>query len=180
MSMLVPVAAWPCAPQHRITCVLSTQLAPAAIVTGSESGQLVLWCRASKFATPTEPAQENAGAGPLTPRTVLFGHGATIVWLAQCAYESSEAIASLCREGHANAWDPADGRCLSASAAPLLGDGTRAVAATILPGRTHAVIAGVCLSVEALNSLTRRRSCGACTLPWPSSQVRPPHCTCLT
>lgn len=172
--MLVPVAAWPCAPQHRITCVLSTQLAPAAIVTGSESGQLVLWCRASKFATPTEPAQENAGAGPLTPRTVLFGHGATIVWLAQCAYESSEAIASLCREGHANAWDPADGRCLSASAAPLLGDGTRAVAATILPGRTHAVIAGETAALHVLD-LSGMRCRVLVRLPdWPLAVAAAP------
>jgi len=57
-------------------------------------------------------------------------------------YERAEAVASLCRGGHCNVWDPADGRCLSASAAPLLAGAAPATAAALLPGRTHVVVAG--------------------------------------
>lgn len=97
---------------------------------------------APALAAPHIAAPPLPGLIPLVPRTVLFGHAAPVLWLSPCSYEASDAIASLCRDGHARVWDPADGRCLVSSPKPLLPAAAVAVAAALLPGGTHAVIAG--------------------------------------
>ena len=72
MSLLVPVAAWPSPPVHSITQVLVTSLERSALATGSESGQICLWC---------VETDETAGLR-LSPRVILLGHTAEISWLA--------------------------------------------------------------------------------------------------
>ena len=127
MSLLVPVAAWPTPPKHSIKQILITSLERSAIATGSESGQVCLWC--------VEPAV-GACTGDsvrLSPRVMLLGHTAEICWLGCCAFERSEALVSVCRSGYVNVWDPMDGRCLASSSSPMLTGGAAVTAATMLP-----------------------------------------------
>ena len=97
MSILVPVAAWPAPPRHEITYLISTAFERAAIVTGSETGQLCLW------------AASAADEELLVPRVMLLGHTTPVLWIACCLFERSDAIVSLCRDGLLNVWDPMDG-----------------------------------------------------------------------
>ena len=100
-------------PKHSIKQILVTSLERSAIATGSESGQVCLWC--------VEPAAGVCGGSAvrLSPRVILLGHTCEIAWLACCAFERSEALVSVCRSGFVNVWDPMDGRCLSSSSAPV-------------------------------------------------------------
>ena len=113
-------------PKHSIKQILVTSLERSAIATGSESGQVCLWC--------VEPAAGvcSGSSVRLSPRVVLLGHTAEIAWLACCAFERSEALVSVCRSGFVNVWDPMDGRCLSSSSSPML-SGATVGAAAMLP-----------------------------------------------
>eukprot|EP00965_Chrysotila_dentata_P201900 6180816-Pleurochrysis_carterae.AAC.1 len=167
MSLLVPVAAWPQPPVHAITHILLLPSERSGVVTGSESGQLCLWAverqqptsAAGEQQQSAKPAQGTAqgtaqgaardasladgAARPLrfSPRVMLLGHAAPICWLAACRFEGAQAVLSLCAHGFACVWDPADGRCLSSSAAPLIPARAGAIGA-MLPHGTHAVLGG--------------------------------------
>ena len=152
MSLLVPVAAWPSPPVHSIRRILVTSLERSALATGSDSGQVCLWC--------VEAATAEGGANGslcLSPRVILLGHTAEISWLACCAFERSDALVSVCRSGFLNVWDPMDGRCLSSTSGPVLG-GAAATQGAMLPQHTHAVIGGESLQlcVVELSTMTVR------------------------
>ncbi|KAL1506906.1 hypothetical protein AB1Y20_007770 [Prymnesium parvum] len=129
MSILVPVAAWPAPPLHEVTFLLSTHLERAAVITGCSTGQLCLW-------TTDASAEHN-----LLPRVVLLGHTSPVLWIACCLFEHSDAVVSLCEQGHLGVWDPTDGRCLSSSTTPTLG-GARATSAAYLPHRGRVAVGG--------------------------------------
>ena len=152
MSLLVPVAAWPSPPVHSIRRILVTSLERTALATGSDSGQVCLWC--------VEAAAAEGGADDglrLSPRVILLGHTAEISWLACCAFERSDALVSVCRSGFLNVWDPMDGRCLSSTSGPVLG-GAAATQGAMFPQHTHAVIGGESLQlcVVELSTMTVR------------------------
>ena len=87
---------WPAPPRHEITYLVSTAFERAAVVTGSETGQLCLWA-----ASVNEEL--------LVPRVMLLGHTTPILWIVCCLFERSDAIVSLCRDGLLSIWDPMDG-----------------------------------------------------------------------
>lgn len=124
--------------------MVSTPLERAAVITGSETGQLCLWTT-------------GASAGLLTPRVMLLGHTSPICWIACCLFERSDAVVSLCRAGLLNVWDPMDGRCLSSATMPILST-AMPTAAVLLPHLSHAVVGGECqqLVVMHLASMTSR------------------------
>lgn len=153
LSLLVPVAAWPTPPHHDVTALAVTSLARAAAVTGSASGQVCLW----------SVIESGSGSGDstslrLTPRVLLLGHAAPVVWVASCRFEKLEALVSLCRGGLLNVWDPMDGRCLSSAAAPVL---PAATVGAVVPQLSHAIVGGESptLSIIHLSTMTVR-----CTL----------------
>ena len=132
LSLLVPVAAWPSPPHHEVTALCPTRHARSALATGSSNGHLCLW-------SVDEAHEEASSSLRLTPRAILLGHSAPIVWIASCLFERSEALVSLCSGGLLNVWDPMDGRCLSSSAAPVL---PVATVGSLLPQLSHVVVGG--------------------------------------
>ena len=139
-------------PKHSIKQILVTSLERSAIATGSESGQVCLWC--------VEPAAGvcSGSSVRLSPRVILLGHTAEITWLACCAFERSEALVSVCRSGFVNVWDPMDGRCLSSSSTAML-SGATVGAAAMLPQLGHAVIGGEVLQLSVVELSTMAVRC---------------------
>ena len=126
----------------------ATSQARAALVTGCVTGQLCLW---SVDTAAQSSATSNGERLCLTPRVVLLGHTAPVVWTACCLFDRSDALVSLCAHGLLNVWDPMDGRCLSSAAAPVL---PVASVGIVLPQLTHAVVGGECQSLVVVQLST--------------------------
>ena len=146
-----------------------TSLERSAIATGSESGQVCLWC--------VEPAAGvcSGSSVRLSPRVVLLGHTSEIAWLACCAFERSEALVSVCRSGFVNVWDPMDGRCLSSSSSPMLSGATVGAAAMLprlgLGQGWLALTRALALALAPTPSRWARRQCYRSWVT-PSSEAR--------
>ena len=155
LSLLVPIAAWPAPPRHDVTCICVTSMPRAALVSGSSTGQVCLW--GVEDGPGDDGDEEHAAAASLrlSPRVMLLGHSAPVVWVASCLFERLDALCSLCHGGLLNVWDPMDGRCLSSSPTSLLPSAT---VGAMLPGLKHAVIGGEnqTLCIVQLSTMTVR------------------------
>ena len=149
LSLLVPVAAWPSPPRHDVTALCPTRHARSALATGCSTGQLCLW------SVDESSHEESKSSLRMTPRAVLLGHSAPVIWIASCLFERSEALVSLCSGGLLNVWDPMDGRCLSSVATPVM---PVATVASLMPQLSHVVVGGETgsLAVVQLSSMTVR------------------------
>ena len=72
MSLIVPVAAWPAPPQHRVSALLATTLDGSEVVSGGEGGEVCLWGSSDETAPPGGPG-DAATAAALTPRVPSSG-----------------------------------------------------------------------------------------------------------
>ena len=99
MELTIAAAVWPISPTHDIVQLLTTPCERAAVVTASATGQLCIW-----GIVEGNDGTEGCAAAMLQPRAMLLGHTAPVIWLSVCRFERTDALVSLCTDGHLHIW----------------------------------------------------------------------------
>lgn len=98
--LVLPVALWASkAPKHRISCVHLMHNGKN-LITGSKDGQICIWD------VEQEPLLS------ITPRTMVYGHRAAVLCLADGDFVDQNTLVSSADDGEMTLWSVDDGQCL--------------------------------------------------------------------
>ena len=108
------ITLWSGPPHHPITCLLIGS-DNATIMTGSRTGQLILW----RVNWRQDPKSTYGSTPTCSPFSLCFGHTEPVSALCNMTMDGRAHVVSVCRGGQLFLWRNCDGMCKARLAQPL-------------------------------------------------------------